>query len=333
MNGKAAIAVIGDTHGHLQLALCVAARWQHELGISFEAVLLCGDVGTFTGDSQLDSTTRRHGKANPCELEFLTQWSAVPQAPWLSRIFLAEDEDGLGLTCPVIMVHGNHEGFEHLAKISPAVFPDQPVSTRALPSVDTDAHIRFLPSGWRVRLVSGCVIAGIGGIELGQRYANYHDMAYVDHEAMLTLLDKQVDVLMTHQGPSGIQGQKGSENLQVLLDHEVARVWCHGHSIEHPEVVSAGPRGRTKVVPLGGIAFSSKGPNPGEPGENGWCILTADGTDIRVKKQAPPFLREFRRHRWTPTPDGLLIAPPLSAAARQGEGAARSRRAPASVDA
>ena len=27
MKGKGTIAVVGDTHGHLQLALCVAACW------------------------------------------------------------------------------------------------------------------------------------------------------------------------------------------------------------------------------------------------------------------------------------------------------------------
>ena len=46
--GPGTIAVVGDVHGHLQLALCVLARWQHVLGAKFEAVLLCGDVGTFT---------------------------------------------------------------------------------------------------------------------------------------------------------------------------------------------------------------------------------------------------------------------------------------------
>jgi hypothetical protein len=53
------------------MALTVLARWQQELGARFEAVLLCGDVRTFTDDSQLDNATRRRGKSNPCELEFL----------------------------------------------------------------------------------------------------------------------------------------------------------------------------------------------------------------------------------------------------------------------
>src|SRR3954451_4074893 len=107
------VAVVGDVHGHLQLALCMLARWQAELNVRFEAVFLCGDVGTFTEETQLDSATRSHAKNNPCELEFLRQWATWPQAPWLEHIFLPEGE-GLGLCCPVVMVHGNHEGFAHL---------------------------------------------------------------------------------------------------------------------------------------------------------------------------------------------------------------------------
>ena len=111
------ICVIGDTHGHLQLALCMAARWQKCLSVEFEAVFLCGDVGTFTAEDQLDNATRRHSKSNACELEFLTQWSVDPHPAWLNRIFMPGSAGGLGLTYPVVMVHGNHEGFDHLQRV------------------------------------------------------------------------------------------------------------------------------------------------------------------------------------------------------------------------
>src|SRR4051812_6855178 len=89
------------------------ARWQQHLGLRFEAVFLCGDVGTFSEYAQLDGATLAHAKTNPCELEFLEQWAADPPAPWLAKIFEPPDA-GLGLCCPVVMVHGNHEGFAHL---------------------------------------------------------------------------------------------------------------------------------------------------------------------------------------------------------------------------
>lgn len=306
------IAVIGDTHGHLQLALCVAARWQQELKVRFEAVLLCGDVGTFTRDDQLDNATRRHARENHCELEFLTQWAVNPQPPWLDAIFRSEERDGLGLCCPVIMVHGNHEGFEHLAALVPQGSNKQPVPPAALPSVDTAGHIKLLPSGWRAILPSGCTVAGVGGIDRGQRQARYHPLAYLDDGAVLHLAEhaKHVDLLVTHQGPACLQAEGGSAALDMLLEAGMARAWFHGHSIRHPEVVQAGPARKTTVVPLGDIAFAGIGKN--DPGPDGWAVLDTLGAAAAVRKEAPRFLREFRRGKWTVTRDGLWVCPPLA---------------------
>lgn len=307
------ILAIGDTHGHLQLALAVAARWQTELGAEFEAVLLCGDVGSFTSDVQLDSTTRRHAKTNPCELEFLHHWSAVPQPEWLGLLFRSVSEGGMGLTCPVIMVHGNHEGFAHLAMLVPdnsppvgAVVPGQ------VPAVDTGGHIRYLPSGWVVQLPSGLRIAGIGGIERGQRFAEYPELAYIEESAVLSLTrGDRIDVLLTHQGPARVQGAHGSPTLDILLEEGRPAVWFHSHSIPHPDIVRTGPEGLTTVVSLGDIGFGAHGVPWGEPGKLGWGLATIDGDRVTVQREAPAFLREFHLGRWSVDPNGLLVCPPL----------------------
>jgi predicted phosphodiesterase len=304
-----AIAVVGDTHGHLQLALCVLARWRRELKVDLEAVFLCGDVGTFTDPSQIDNATRRHGKENPCELEFLQQWSRDPQPPWLDAIFDPEERGGLGLRCPVVMVHGNHEGFDHLEKIVPAGFPRDVVALSDLPAVDARGRIRILPSGWRAAAPSGRVIAGIGGIEEGQRRSDYHRMAYTDPEAVLELRGKgPVDILITHQGPAGVQGEHGSESLQILLDAGIGRIWFHGHSCPREDIVRTP---RTVVVPLRKVAFDRKS-QAGEPGIGGWAVARSGPGGIEVIREDPPFLREFRRHHWVRSPDGRLVAPPLA---------------------
>jgi len=54
MNASTRICVTGDVHGHIQLTLGVAAHWQRELDSNFEAVLFCGDVGTFTRRDEID---------------------------------------------------------------------------------------------------------------------------------------------------------------------------------------------------------------------------------------------------------------------------------------
>jgi hypothetical protein len=305
-------AVIGDVHGHLQLALCVAARWQAELGVRFEAVYLCGDVGTFAREDQLDGATRSHARHNPCELEFLTQWACDPPAPWLPAIFEPTSAGGLGLDCPVVMVHGNHEGFEHLAALPVGGEPREPADVSDLPTVDRLGRIRFLPSGRRIRGPGGIVVAGVGGIEWGQRRVRYHDMAYLDAEAIRRLRRRgPVDVLLTHQGPAAVQGGHGSPQLDALLDAAgPPRLWFHGHSLPEPNITDI--RG-TRVVPLADIAFGSAANAP--PGPGGWAVVTVNGGELEIVREDPPFLREFRRNHWKPLRDGRLVAPPLHSAA------------------
>jgi hypothetical protein len=112
------------------------------------------------------------------------------------------------------MVHGNHEGFAHLQTLVSPQIPDEPAELLTLPAVEPGRHIRYLPSGWRCRTPSGLVVAGVGGIERNQRRVNYHEMVYIDQDAVAHLLGQPaVDVLITHQGPSVLQGQSGSDTL------------------------------------------------------------------------------------------------------------------------
>jgi len=282
----------------------MAATWHAEL----DAVLLCGDVGTFTHDSQLDNATRSHAKLDPGELEFLRQWAVAPQPAWIKRIFQPSDQGGRGLECPVVMVHGNHEGFEHLEKLIPSAVPNDPIAMSSLPTVDTGGYIRYLPSGWRCVSPSGLVVGGVGGMERGQRRVHYHEMAYIDEEAVLRLLDgPKLDVLITHQGPSETQGDKGSELLQPLLDAGIARVWFHGHAIPNPEVRTVG---ETTVVPLGGATFLNKGADAGDPGPLAWARVESTPA-IQVDRSRASSWREFRRRHWRELPNGQLVWPGL----------------------
>jgi predicted phosphodiesterase len=305
------ICVIGDIHGHLQLGLCLAARWQDELVVKFDAVLLCGDVGTFTDDSQLDNATRRHAQANPCELEFLHQWSVDPQPEWLQRIFRPVEHDGCGLECPVVMVHGNHEGFAYLAKLIPSRFPNKSVPIADLPTVDSGGHIRYLPSGWHCLTPRGILVGGVGGIERGQRRSDYHPLAYVDEEAVLHLADgPKLDILITHPGPGSTQGDGGAPSLEVLLDARIAKVWFHGHTIRNPAIATGGRVGSMTIVPLGDVAFPGKGSGADDPGEDAWARVCFEPS-LFVERKRPDCWREFRRRRWLRQTDGQLVCPTL----------------------
>lgn len=304
------VFVVGDVHGHLQLALCVAAWQQRVSGVAFDAVLLCGDVGTFTEMAQLDNATRRHARDNPCELEFLTQWASPPEPSWIRRIFLPEAEGGLGLACPVIMTHGNHEGFAAFPPEATAPPPLVPPNACELPTLDAHSRIGYLPSGWTCRLDSGLTVAAAGGIEKGQRRVDYHPLAYIDDEAVLRLAEgPRTNLLITHQGPAAFQGSAGSETLDLLLEAEAARVWFHGHSVRSPEPARLGD-GDPLVVPLEDVAFPIRGPRREDPGAEGWATASF-GDEIIVHKAPPPFLREFRQRKWGRLPDGRVLSPAL----------------------
>jgi hypothetical protein len=167
--GEGVICAVGDVHGHMQLALGVAARWQQELDVEFDAVLLAGDVAAYADESRLDQATRRHAQMNPCEVELLRHW-IDPPAPWLDGIFAAVSDGGLGLICPIVMVAGNHEDFDHLESIKPASRSPRPVRVTDLPRVDPAGRISYLPNGWRCETARGIVIAGLGGLERNQRH-------------------------------------------------------------------------------------------------------------------------------------------------------------------
>lgn len=307
------ICITGDVHGHMQLALLVAARWQLELGVMFDAVLLCGDIGAFSDQARLDRATRRHAEENPCELEMLHQWMRDPPAPWLAGIFRPLGKGGLGLTCPVIAVHGNHEDFELLARLAPpgAPVPAELVPASELPRLDPGGHISFLPSGWRALSPAGLVVGAVGGIQTGQRpKAGYPPMAYIAEDAVLSFCDGEaVDVLITHQGPAVTQGiLRGSVDLDPVLESGLTRSWFHGHSIDDNRIQTIA---RTTVVPLHGVPFETRGTESGRPGADAWCWARYTPGGIEVTRELPRFWREFHQRRWIRQPDGQLVAPQL----------------------
>lgn len=306
------VGAIGDVHGHLQLALSVMAELQRLRNARLDAVFLCGDLGSFADVSDLDNATRRHARHNPIELEFLTQWASAPPAPWLEYLFRPVDEEGLGLTCPVVFVHGNHEGFPTLARLIPAR-PRADVTVDELPAIDRLGRIRYLPSGWILRLASGLRVAGIGGIDPDQRVARYHPLAYLDEEAIECVRAEGggIDLLITHQGPACLQGSGGSPRLDRLALEGVAGVWCHGHSVHRDELCRIGPADRMQVVPLHDVAFPISGPAAGQIRCQGWAWITFDSAEPAVVREAPDWLRTFDRRRWYTMRDGRLVCPPL----------------------
>lgn len=282
----------------------MAGLWQQQRGQQLGAVLLCGDVGAFSAEERMDHASLRHARHNPFELEALRNWMSSQPAPWLRGLFAAAEDGGLGLDCPVVMVHGNHEDFPLLQGLGEFA-PGQQLELETLPRVDPGGHLRYLPSGCRVE-IGGWLVGGLGGIEPGQRVsADYHPWAYLQPQAVQAIAHgPRLDLLLTHQGPARLQGSPaGSQLLDRLLEGGRApRVWCHGHSVRHDqlELVGAG-----QVVPLHGVAFHER-----EPGRDAWCWLDP-GDPPMLQRGRPGGWEQLRSTEWLTLPDGRQVAPPL----------------------
>lgn len=305
------VAVCGDVHGHLQLAACAWALEAQRGGRAPEALLLCGDVGTFTDAAPPDAATVRHARQDPCELEFPRAWSRPTSPAWLQALYAPTGDGGLGWSAPIVMVSGNHEGFAHLAALRPADRPSGPVPAEELPAVDPFGRVRLLPSGWRLRTPSGLVVGGVGGIEPGQRAgADYHPDAYLAATDVDVVRGQAADVLLTHQGPAAVQGaSSGSPTLDRLLDRPDDTVWFHGHSraTKDPQ-----QRGATTVVPLGDATFDAR--DRMRVRTEGWARVWRDGDRIAYDRHRPAALPELRFDRWVETDGGAgRVAPHLAA--------------------
>lgn len=311
------VCVIGDLHGHLQLALGLAAVWHRS--VPFDAVFLCGDLGLFTQIDGLDEATRQRAEANPCELEYFTQWHRPAASPWLAAIFKPLEEGGLGLTCPVVAIHGDRDAFELIAPHADVPPPRGPVLVQDLPVLDPGGYLRYLPSGWRLRLASGPVVGALGGIERRKRHASraWHPQAFFDAERIRAFVEGgPVDLLLTHQGPAVHQGpQHGSALLDALAVEPLARVWCYSHchglgNIRPDLGVSVKRDLPILIKQVLAPGFSMKNNSRGQPGAEGWCLVHL-GECPYAERRLPRGWQEFQRKYWRVLPDGRLVAPPL----------------------
>jgi len=138
MNPKK-IAILGDIHGHVTLALGLLRRWELESKKTLDLILQVGDFGVFPQGR--DAATRRFAKNDPDELGFLQYLSASRESD-----LLLNPESSHKISAPILFVKGNHEDFAwlaHLQRGSSAV------------SIDHFGRIMYLPNGCIYKVLDG----------------------------------------------------------------------------------------------------------------------------------------------------------------------------------
>ena len=213
------IAIFGDLHGNILLALQCCARWQQKTGQQLDLILQVGDLGVFPDRTRFDRATRRHSERNPAVFSFQDFFTA--EHPKITTV-LEE------LSCPLLFVRGNHEDHAWL-DIREHQFPD--------PCFPVDAYLRLwcLKTGVPYTFQRGeeaISILGIGriGRPASSEKAKPHYIQPYERQRLEQLSDMPVDILLTHDAPRDrIYPGSGSLEIQQALWRHQPKYHFFGH--------------------------------------------------------------------------------------------------------
>ena len=126
------IAVLGDLHGHIDLALSILAKFEKENNVKLDEILQVGDFGYFPYPFlRLDRATKRFAEKDPEELGFSSKFLERTET---SERYFRDPESEMPRT---VFIAGNHEDGEALSQL--------PQNTPT--PVDFFRKFVFLPSG------------------------------------------------------------------------------------------------------------------------------------------------------------------------------------------
>ncbi len=200
------IAIAGDLHGALDALYERLKSWEVRWGMQIELVLQCGDLGAFGAGSHLDRKAKKRWAADPSEMGAAEYLAGSKRA-----------------THPTWFVRGNNEDFEMLSR-----HPGE--------AIDPAGWIRHLAGGRVYTTLDGNLrIAALGGIQ-PRRVKDPELPKYVQKkevDALLSLPEGSVDILLTHDGPIGrsLQGFSSAGSIAVydLVKHLRPRWHFFGH--------------------------------------------------------------------------------------------------------
>jgi predicted phosphodiesterase len=171
------LCAAGDIHGALDRLYDDVRAFEASLGARFDHLLHVGDFGIWPDPARVDRATRNHEGAGD-----FPRWIGERRAA----------------PVPTLFIKGNHEDFDWLEGL---------VDGLALPG------LRYLPNGERTTLPGGgVVVAGLGGChgpsDYGRPAASLRGYArrhYTQDEVERTAALSEVDVLLLHDAPAGIE--------------------------------------------------------------------------------------------------------------------------------
>ncbi|MBR9691540.1 hypothetical protein GOV06_02035 [Candidatus Woesearchaeota archaeon] len=198
------IAVLGDLHGNIELALNILDRWQKKTKRQLDYILQVGDLGAFPDITRLDKTTRNFAKKHPEELGFQKFYNQTPEGDYFFGENACFSKDLV-----LYFIKGNHEDLDFLSQHK----NDSVDHYHRFIYVLNDEIITLSRKNKRIK------IASLGGIEQD---------GFTSKEAK-RLYAQEFDVLLTHQHLKDEQRPCGSAEIVSLIENAQPKFHFSGH--------------------------------------------------------------------------------------------------------
>lgn len=276
------VAVFADIHGKFLLPFKLVHHYQQETGRTVDAILQCGDLGTFPDLGALDRATSRHARTDRDELGFHDDFLVAK--PEIAS-FLAD------LDLDMICVRGNHEDHEFLDRL-------EQLSDEPRFPIDAYGRVFVCRSGIRQELSVGQEVLSFVGVgRIGDRKGRDRPTFIQPHErAALRRFRKlrgEIDVLISHDQENDGSSEYGMVELQELLSQVAFSFHFYGHT-GAPFSRTMASNGVTESVKVKELEFTETGALP--PG----CmmILEKSGGKLELEVVDQRLTNRFTKHTW-----------------------------------
>ena len=275
------IAVLGDLHGHIGFAMRLLRRWEREHNRKMDLALQVGDFGVWPQpEFRLDEAIRGFAERNPHEISFPDYTRPSDEA----TRFLAPGSNDF-LSCPVVLVKGNHEYFHYLAEL------ESKHSSGAIP-VDYFQRFWYLPNGRVLELAAGersVRVEVLGGVGRGPEVARF-----TQREIRSLLDNAPIDILLTHDiYEDALVAGIGSRCVKELGSGLQPHFFFAGHMhVDGQRLASAG---NTEAYILNVVGFRHRGQL--NAGCMGMLELAVSG-ETEFTFVSEPWQAEFEPESW-----------------------------------
>ncbi len=243
MAKKLNIAVLGDLHGHINLATLILKEWGKTTNQKIDFALQVGDFGVWPyPHTRIDKATKRFSENNVEEISF----PLFLEDTEISRTLFNPDSEE-SFKAPFIFIKGNHEDFVYLGELE---------SENIQPLIPVDYYQRFLylPNGRVGTLNENGIklkVGSLGGIYRCKAKGG----EYSEAEAK-KLIVEEFDIFLAHEPFQSWQSEEEGVVEKIIRLSSPSYFFCGHLHIEGQEIIKIN---RTSSYILNEVNFDKRG--------------------------------------------------------------------------